>query len=67
MKVRQIHSSYWIDDYWQIYLAQDVETAQEYDVRVASFGENDITSMNRLKHEIKSWVKTVEILLTCRN
>lgn len=37
-------------------MAQDVETNQEYDVRVASFEEGDVRSLNRLKQEIAVWV-----------
>lgn len=44
------------DNYWKIYIAQDIETTQEYDVRVTTFDEGDVKSMNRLKQEISLWV-----------
>lgn len=56
-----------LDSYWKVYLAQDVETNQDYDVRVATFDEGDMRSLNRLKQEISLWVQSSEILLPCRN
>ena len=45
-----------LDSYWKVYLAKDVITNQEYDVRVATFDEGDVRSLNRLKQEIALWV-----------
>ena len=45
-----------LDSYWRVYLAKDVITNQEYDVRVATFDEGDVRSLNRLKQEIALWV-----------
>ena len=56
-----------LDSYWKVYLAQDVDTNQEYDVRVATFHEGDMRSLNRLKQEIALWVRFAKIPLICRN
>lgn len=45
-----------IDTYWKIYLSQDIETGQDYDVRVATFDQGDMKSLSRLKQEISQWV-----------
>ncbi len=45
-----------IDAYWKIYLSQDIETGQDYDVRVATFDQGDMKSLSRLKQEISQWV-----------
>lgn len=45
-----------LDSYWKVYLAQDVITNQDYDLRVATFDEGDVRSLNRLKQEISLWV-----------
>ena len=49
------------DDYWKIKWEltekfKNIETTQEYDVRVTTFDEGDVKSMNRLKQEISLWV-----------
>ena len=56
-----------LDSYWKVYLAQDVDTNQDYDVRVATFHEGDMRSLNRLKQEIALWVEFEKIPLICRN
>lgn len=56
MRVRVIERNQSADDYWKIYIAQDIDTTQEYDVRVTTFDEGDVKSMNRLKQEISLWV-----------
>ena len=45
-----------LDSYWKVYIAQDVVTNQDYDVRVATFDKGDMKSFNRLKQEISLWV-----------
>ena len=56
MRVRVIERNQSADDYWKIYIAQDIDTTQEYDVRVTTCDEGDVKSMNRLKQEISLWV-----------
>ena len=56
MRVRVTDRNQSADDYWKIYIAQDIDTTQEYDVRVTTFDKGDVKSMNRLKQEISLWV-----------
>lgn len=65
--IRSISCFIFLDSYWKVYLAQDVVTNQEYDVRVATFNEGDMRSLNRLKQEISLWVLLYKILSFYRN
>ena len=65
--IRIISCFIFLDSYWKVYLAQDVVTNQEYDVRVATFNEGDMRSLNRLKQEISLWVLLYKIHSFYRN
>ena len=64
---RWLHSFNRVDSYWKIYLAHDIETNQVYDVRVATFDQGDMKSLNRLKQEIFQWVEIQRGCWLCRN
>lgn len=49
-------SSYELDKFWKIYLAEDTKTEELYDLRLCEVKQGDVKKVYRMKQEIALWV-----------